>query len=78
MATTYGPYALANRAALKASDKAFVIPVYGEEVSYLARPYIEQSRAMIAQRIATELSGTERQDLLTWLKPFGLENVFRN
>jgi hypothetical protein len=50
MANTYRHFALANQSALAGGDKAFVIPMYGEEVSYLARPYIEKSRRMLAER----------------------------
>jgi len=45
--------AVGNQQALAKGDKAFVIPMYGEGVSYLARPYIEKSRRMLAAHIAT-------------------------
>lgn len=51
MADTYQPFALGNRRALANGDKAFVIPMYGEDVSYLARPYIEQSRQMLVAHL---------------------------
>lgn len=60
MAETWAPFVQGNRRALAAGERAFVIPMYGEDVSYLARPYIEQSRRMIQQRVDTELSATER------------------
>ncbi len=47
--STYKPFALANATAIARGDKAFVIPMYGENVSYLARPYIEKSRQMLLQ-----------------------------
>ena len=40
----YQPFLLANAEVLAAGEKAFSVKTYGEEVSYLARPYPEQSR----------------------------------
>lgn len=60
MSTSYQRFALANRQALSNGDKAFVIPMYGEDVSYLARPYIEQSRAMLAEHLM-ELGADDAQ-----------------
>ncbi len=51
MATTYVPYVLGNQAAQNAGAKAFHADIYGEEVSYLSRPYPEHSRQMVANRI---------------------------
>lgn len=51
MATTYVPYVLGNQAAQHAGAKAFHANIYGEEVSYLSRPYPEQARQMVANRI---------------------------
>ncbi len=75
MATTYKPFVLGNRQALEQGDRAFVIPMYGEDVSYLARPYIEQSRGMLAAHVHQELSGDEREAFLQWLQPFELSEV---
>jgi len=77
MTGTYLPFALGNRQALEAGAKAFVIPIYGEDVSYLARPYVEQSRRMILQRINTLLTDEERARVLAWLDEEGLIEVFR-
>ncbi|MFN3197209.1 MAG: glutathione S-transferase family protein [Bradymonadia bacterium] len=52
MSTTWAPFVQANAAALGSGEKAFVIPMYGEQVSYLARPYVERSRQMIIDRLA--------------------------
>lgn len=71
MQQTYALFALGNRDALKARDKAFVIPIYGEEVSYLARPYIEQSRQMVVDH--AEEIGAEAQE---WFVKSGLQDVF--
>jgi glutathione S-transferase len=76
MTNSYQPFALANRHALKAGDKAFVIPMYGEDVSYLARPYVEHSRRMIVQRIDALLTDEERVLVLDWLQEVGLAEAF--
>ena len=71
MASTFGPFALGNRDALSKGDRAFVLNMYGESVSYLARPYIEQSRQMVADHVAS--LGDEARD---WLNEVGLGEVF--
>jgi glutathione S-transferase len=55
MPGTYQPFALANRDALAAGARAFHAHIYDEEVSYLCRPYPEQSRQMLLRRIRNEL-----------------------
>lgn len=73
---TYRPFALGNAAALERGDKAFVIPMYGEEVSYLARDYPEQSRLMIRDRLAHQLDAADRRKALDWLDSVGLFECF--
>jgi glutathione S-transferase len=70
--TTYQPYALANGEAQAAGAKAFHAPIYGEEVSYLSRPYPETSRKMITTRIRDELASSERDQINDWLGREGL------
>ena len=53
MSETYTPFILANQAAEAVGAKAFHADIYGEEVSYLTRPYPERSRQMVANRIAS-------------------------
>ena len=72
----YAPFILANKRALENGDKSFVIDTYGEDVSYLARDYPERSRRMITQRIAHQLSNSERDQVLTWLNEQGLAACF--
>ena len=72
MKTTYQPYVLANRDAQRAGAKACRAHVYGEEVSYLSRPYPEQSRRMIIDKIAHALSAPDRQRVVAWLAEAGL------
>ncbi len=67
MVSTYQPYVLANRDAQAAGAKAFHADIYGEEVSYLSRPYPEQSRQMILNRINTTLGDNERAEVQAWL-----------
>ena len=49
---------------------------YGETVSYLARPYPEQSRRMILERIRWQLSDVERARVGNWLEQRGLAPAF--
>ena len=78
MATTYQPYVLANRAAQAAGAKACRAEVYGEDVSYLSRPYPEQSRRMILDRIAHALSDADRERVTEWLAAAGLRCFLEN
>ena len=68
----YAPFVLGNAAALAEGRKAFVVETYGEDTSYLARPYPERSRTMIKQRIAHRLDDAERKIVLGWLEERGL------
>ena len=75
MVSTYQPYALGNRDAQAAGAKAFHAHIYGEDVSYLSRPYPERSRRMILARIDA-LSATERSAVEAWLERAGLDACF--
>ncbi len=66
MAQTYQPYVLANRAAMAVKAKAFHARIYDEEVSYLCRPYIEQSRQMLETRIDNLLTA-DQESTRAWL-----------
>jgi len=68
----YAPFVLANAAALEAGRKVFSIETYGEETSYLARPYPEQSRRMIHERIENRLSDADRKRVVDFLEARGL------
>lgn len=76
MATTYVPFVLGNSQALASNAKAFTISTYGEEVSYLARPYPERSRHMISDRIRYQLNQTQRLAVSAWLREWGLQDCF--
>lgn len=75
MATTYKPYVLGNHDAQAAGSKAFQAKIYDEDVSYLSRPYPEQSRRMVAARIA-ELGADERDAVNAWLGQYRLGDAF--
>ena len=66
MVSTWQPYVLGNRDAQAAGAKAFHANIYGEDVSYLSRPYPEQSRRMILARVNT-LSPARRSAVKAWL-----------
>ncbi len=72
----YLPFALANAKALTAGDKSFVIQTYGEETSYLTRPYPEASRQMLLDRIRHSLGPQEREAVGGWLEARGLSACF--
>ena len=76
MVGTYQPYVLGNKAAREAGAKAFHVKTYGEEVSYLSRPYPERSRQMVVDRIAQSLPEDERLEVKVWLQETGLSASF--
>jgi len=67
MRETYVSFALGNRNALLSGAKAFHVDTYGEEVSYLCRPYPERSRQMIVSRIRS-MTDDEQQRVGPWLE----------
>jgi glutathione S-transferase len=75
MPTTYKRYALANRDAQMAGATAFHTEIYGEDVSYLSRPYPEQSRQMLIERI-DNLDSDARVAVNTWLVDQKLADAF--
>lgn len=72
----YAPVALANARALGAGDKAFEVVVYDERVSFLTRPYPEQSRQMVHGRIRDQLDDRDRGVVRAWLESRGLAECF--
>lgn len=67
-ATQYAPFLEANAEALAQGAKAVEVETYGERTSYLARPYPEQSRALVQRRIRDQLTDAERQAVSPWLE----------
>ena len=76
MAATYQPYVLANRAALSAGAKAFHVEIYGEDVSYLTRPYPEKSRLMVVEHL-NSLTSPQRDTVRQLLDRYALSEAFR-
>ncbi len=72
----YAPFLLGNARALTDGAKAFVVDTYGTPCSYLARPYPEQSRQMIHDRIRHRLNKPERTQARDWLESWGLADCF--
>ena len=75
MSSTYAPFILANRDAQLAGAKAFHIETYGEDVSYLSRPYPEAAREMVVQRIDS-LAPVQQVRTREWLRRAGLAETF--
>ncbi len=73
---TYVPYIRGNARALTGGHKAFVVETYGQDVSYLCRPYPEQARQMIQWRISQLLSSTVQAEVSQWLHKTGLTECF--
>ena len=72
----YAPFLLGNANALAAGQKSFVVDTYGTPCSYLTRPYPEQSRRMIFERIRLQLDARERKQARNWLEDAGLTDCF--
>lgn len=72
----YTPFLLGNAQALADGAKAFVVKTYGEETSYLARPYPERSRRMLQARIRDRLAAPDRERVVAWLEQHGLAGCF--
>jgi glutathione S-transferase len=72
----YAPFLLGNADALASTQKSFIVDTYGTPCSYLTRPYPEQSRRMILDRIRYQLDDRERQAAKEWLGDAGLAECF--
>jgi len=75
-AERYRPFLLANAQALQTGGRAFTINTCGEPASYLCRPYPEQARTMIRQRVADRLDAPTGGIVQQWLADWGLIDVF--
>jgi hypothetical protein len=76
MRGTYLPYVMENARAIAAGAKAFHVAVYGEDVSYLSRPYPEKSRQMINARISSQLATNDHESVSDWLRAIQLNECF--
>ena len=72
----YADFLLGNAQAIEDGQKAFVVKTYGEPVSYLCRPYPEQSRRLLQARIRDRLDAAERQRVGAWLEAHDLARCF--
>lgn len=68
----YLPVLVATHEALSRGEKTFSVDTYGEEATYLTRPYPVRSWAMIRQRIDHRLTPAQRTDVTEWLHEGGL------
>jgi glutathione S-transferase len=75
MPETYGRYVTANAESVRAGAKACHCETYGEDVSYLTRPYPERSREMVVNRIAT-LDTDGQSAVAEWLSDTKLSSMF--
>jgi len=75
MASTYSPYVLANRDAQHVGAKAFHVEIYGEDASYLSRPYPEASRNRVIKRIK-KLDSKQSRKVQAMLSNIGLSGTF--
>ena len=75
MPETYGRFVNANAEALGAGAKACHCEIYGEDVSYLCRPYPERSREMVVNRIAA-LDTDSQSVVAAWLTDIKLSSIF--
>ena len=79
MSKGFKNFILGNRDAYENSLKAFVANVYGENVSYLYRPYPEMSRQMLIAKLQTHLhscSQTEVENFNEIMQHFGLSEIY--
>ena len=74
--THYAPFLLANAQALARGEKSFTIETYGSACSYLTRPYPEQSRALVHDRVRNLLTEAQRREAREWLASVGLDACF--
>ena len=76
MPSTYGPYIMGNADAQTKGGKVFIANIYGEDVSYLSRPYPELSRQMIRNRIKNQIGAEDRGRIREWLAAVNLAKCF--
>jgi glutathione S-transferase len=77
MSGIYKDFTLANAKAYYSGEKSFTLKSYGGEVvSYKVIPYIEQSRIMLKEFLATSLTPADQKELVSFLKRYKLDQVF--
>ena len=79
MSKGFKNFVLGSRTAHEAGSKAFIANVYGEDVSYLYRPYTEKSRRMLLQKLSSHLAQCteyERKNFKEIMEHYGLEELY--
>ena len=79
MSKGFKNFILGNRDAYENSLKAFVANVYGENVSYLYRPYPEMSRQMLIEKLETHLHSCSEKEVENFneiMRHFGLLELY--
>jgi glutathione S-transferase len=79
MSKGFKTFIIGNRDAHENSRKSFVTNVYGEDVSYLYRPYPERSRHMLIHKLRTHLSTCTKQEVDNFkeiMLHYGLEELY--
>ena len=69
-------FVLGNSEAQVNGSKAFKAQVYGEEVSYLSRPYVEKSRRMLQQYTGTMMNEEERRLYIMLLEKYHIKDLY--
>lgn len=77
MPATWAPFVQANHAALRDGAKLFEVEACGVATRFLARPYPERSRRMVADRVADRLDAADRRVVWDWLAQRGLAAALR-
>jgi glutathione S-transferase len=79
MGAGFKDFVLGMKHARVKKSKAAVITMYGEEVSYLYRPYAEKSRKMLVEKLQTHLgscSAEEKAEFQKIMSKFGLSELY--
>ncbi len=76
MKETYKPFVMGNSLAVELGEKFFIANIYGEDVSFLTRPYPEQSRQVLADYISGIKDKGEKEAALALLEQYQLKEVF--
>eukprot|EP01084_Bolivina_argentea_P254698 428252_1 len=74
----YKQFILGNKIGLENKSKSFVAYVYGENVSYLTRPYVEKSRRMLCEwygQIFNQYTKQEKE-FVNFLKQYEIYQLF--
>lgn len=80
MGADFASFVKGNARATLMKERAFTAHVYGENVSYLQRPYVEKSRRNLQRWMGCHLERTGRDGdehiLVTILRHFNLEELY--